>query len=342
MASSLDRWEKDPFFTAAEEVQESADRMESAYRKWTHAKKDASVGWDSEELLRDLQTSLGTAKWQLEEFEQAVSTSNGKSSSNEAQNRHRDFIAAIQEKVRKVEQSLQESIVSDGKVPLPWAHLNEGERNELALFLSGMPPDESKTPTKCKGGDSERKQSSHKELDCISKNLLSSEWNALETKEDSSHGHRRIASASADISSWKIAVSDDVQPHGSSNGPFGPVHKVPSFSGFFNSMESVSKIKWPKNAFRKLKATENNQGADSTLLPSSELNRGISACYERSKSYLDSCDKCYDKQLYGWYGAIQRQLQRSHYLMQYGRPFLILFWTVVSLILIVLVAFRAV
>lgn len=28
MASSFDRWEKDPFFTAAEEVQESADRLE--------------------------------------------------------------------------------------------------------------------------------------------------------------------------------------------------------------------------------------------------------------------------------------------------------------------------
>lgn len=26
MASSFDRWEKDPFFNAAEEVQESADR----------------------------------------------------------------------------------------------------------------------------------------------------------------------------------------------------------------------------------------------------------------------------------------------------------------------------
>ncbi|KAF0922022.1 hypothetical protein E2562_023982 [Oryza meyeriana var. granulata] len=34
MATSFDRWEKDPFFPAAEEVQESADRMESVYRIW--------------------------------------------------------------------------------------------------------------------------------------------------------------------------------------------------------------------------------------------------------------------------------------------------------------------
>lgn len=27
MATSFDRWEKDPFFSAAEEVQESADRF---------------------------------------------------------------------------------------------------------------------------------------------------------------------------------------------------------------------------------------------------------------------------------------------------------------------------
>ncbi|KAK4277423.1 hypothetical protein QN277_015425 [Acacia crassicarpa] len=335
MASSFDRWEKDPFFTAAEEVQESADRMESTYRTWTHAKNDASSSWDSEELRRDLQTSLGTAKWQLEEFERAVNTSYGKISSDEARNRHHDFIAAIQENVRKVEKSLQESTVSDGKAPLPWLRLNEGERNELALFLSG-------TPKKSKGRDNECKQLSDKDSGSISKNPLSSEWKPSETKEQSSHGHRRIASASADFSSWKIAVSDDVQPYSSSNGSSGLVHKVPSFSGFFNSMESVPEIKWPKNAFRKLKALDNNQGADGALLPSSELNRGISVCYERSKSYLDSDDKCYDKQLYGWYGAIQRQLQRSQYLMQYSRPVLIVFWMVLSLSLIVLVAFRAV
>lgn len=31
MASSFDRWEKDPFFSAAEEVQESADRYHFVY-----------------------------------------------------------------------------------------------------------------------------------------------------------------------------------------------------------------------------------------------------------------------------------------------------------------------
>jgi len=31
MASNFDRWEKDPFFNAAEEVQESADRYQFSF-----------------------------------------------------------------------------------------------------------------------------------------------------------------------------------------------------------------------------------------------------------------------------------------------------------------------
>ncbi|KAI5393243.1 hypothetical protein KIW84_060385 [Lathyrus oleraceus] len=65
MATSFDRWEKDPFFNAAEEVQESADRMESTFRTWVHATKDTSSIWNPNELRRDLLTTLGTAKWQV-------------------------------------------------------------------------------------------------------------------------------------------------------------------------------------------------------------------------------------------------------------------------------------
>ncbi|KAL6995411.1 hypothetical protein U1Q18_005548, partial [Sarracenia purpurea var. burkii] len=64
MASHFDRWEKDPFFSAAEEVQESADRMESTYRTWIYSMKESSSMWNSEELRRDLLTALGTTKWQ--------------------------------------------------------------------------------------------------------------------------------------------------------------------------------------------------------------------------------------------------------------------------------------
>ncbi|XP_057721748.1 syntaxin-61-like [Arachis stenosperma] len=72
MTSNFDRWEKDPFFEAAEEVQESADRLESAYRTWIRSTKDDCSVWNSVELRRDLNTALGTAKWQLDEFNRAV------------------------------------------------------------------------------------------------------------------------------------------------------------------------------------------------------------------------------------------------------------------------------
>lgn len=40
-------------------------RMESSYRTWIHAIKDTSGSWNLEELRRDLQTNLGTTKWQV-------------------------------------------------------------------------------------------------------------------------------------------------------------------------------------------------------------------------------------------------------------------------------------
>lgn len=39
--------------------------MESTYRTWLHAMKDKTGSWNMDELRRDLQTTLGTAKWQV-------------------------------------------------------------------------------------------------------------------------------------------------------------------------------------------------------------------------------------------------------------------------------------
>ena len=84
VVNSFDLWQKDVFFSAAEEVQKSADmyvyvlcyygvrlsfaykqliliftlfRMESAYRLWIREKKD--------DIFKELQAALGTAKWQV-------------------------------------------------------------------------------------------------------------------------------------------------------------------------------------------------------------------------------------------------------------------------------------
>ncbi|XP_020213767.1 uncharacterized protein LOC109797994 isoform X1 [Cajanus cajan] len=341
MASSFDRWEKDPFFNAAEEVQESADRTESTYRTWVHAMRDSSSPWNSDEIRRDLQTALGTAKWQLEEFERAVRTSYNKVSSEDAKNRHRDFIDAIGGKITNVEHLLKESVHSSSKASLPWTRLDEGERDELASFLSGTPTAAEKSAIECVSADGENLQLSDKDSfsNCSSNLHVSSGWGSSEALPEKLHGHRRAASADADISSWKINVADNVQQSTSSNGSSGPVHKVASLSGFFGSMETISKLKWSKNGYRKLKAVNHCEEMDNTLLPSAGMNGGLNAYFERSKSCLDNCDECYDKQLRGWYGALQRQLQRSQYQMQYNRHVQITVWAVILLCLIVLIAF---
>ncbi|KAL2318479.1 hypothetical protein Fmac_032355 [Flemingia macrophylla] len=343
MASNFDRWEKDPFFNAAEEVQESADRMESTYRTWIHATKDASSMWNPDELCRDLRTALGTAKWQLEEFERAVKSSYSKSLGEEARNRHRDFITAIEDKIVKVEHLLNASVVPGGRVSLPWFRLDEEEQNELALFLSGTPAAASDDPTWSNSRGIEHQQLSDVVLasNCSKDFHVSSGWG--EPKEEMSHGnHRRAASAGADIGFWKISVHDDAQQWSSSSGSSGPMHKVPSLSGFLSSMESVPRLKWPRNGYRKLKSADHDEEADAALLPKTELNMGNNARCERSKSGLDGSDECYDKQLYGWYGALRRQLQRSQYQIQYRQPVRIAVWIVVLLCFIALIAFHAI
>lgn len=339
MASEFDRWEKDPFFSAAEEVQESADRMESTYRTWIHATKDASSMWDSDEVRRDLQTALGTTKWQLEEFERAAGSSYANKSADDSRDRHRQFILAIENQISTIEKSLREATHSEGKPPLPWVRLDEGELNELALFLTG-PSD--KVPLKVKSRDEEISDAKEKSS---RHSTHSTEGGLLEPREEKGmHGHRRTASASADFGAWKIAVADDsfLQSSSSNGQAPKPPRKIPSFSGFLNSMESASKLKWSKNGFRKLKVTDRNSEEDVGLLRTTPLARGVDACYERSKSCLDSGDDCYDKQLYGWYGAIQRQLQRSQYHVQYGRPIQVTFWILLLVFLIVLFVLRGI
>ncbi|KAK9066772.1 hypothetical protein SSX86_014095 [Deinandra increscens subsp. villosa] len=301
MASHFERWEKDPFFPAAEEVQESADRMESTYRTLIHALKQPSV-WKTEELRRDLRTALGTAKWQLEEFERAVDDSYSESSCSGTKTRHGEFISAMESQISRVDKCLNESTVATKKPPRPWVRLDEGESKELALFLSGKPAE--------------------------TKNRELADQSTTENKFISKH--RRTSSAgAADIGAWNITVAADDVSLGNVDGKTEqPPRKTPSFSGFLNNMEFAS---WSKNGYRKLKL------ADQKLPETQPVSRGINTCYERSKSCLESDDDCYQKQLHGWYGAIQRQLQRSQYYVQYNRQTQMIFWVLVLIFLFALV-----
>ncbi|XP_047978934.1 uncharacterized protein LOC125220841 [Salvia hispanica] len=350
MTSTFDRWEKDPFFSAAEDVQESSDRMESTYRTWIHAIKETSGSWNLDELRRDLQTTLGTTKWQLEEFGRAVRSSySGSSSADDARDRHRSFIFAIENQIKKVETSLSGSTVRQGKPPVPWVRLDEGERDELAMFLSGQ---SSSSPNKlfgkhragpmAQGQEISREGDQQVNNECSRSSSHLVELAQVDGKGDKFSGHRRAASASADIGTWKIVVADDVLHNPSSAKPDTPHRKIPSFSGLLDTMESsMSQLNWSKNGYKKLKVTDGPQEAGVTLPRAPNLTKGITTCYEKSKSCLEGCSD-YEKQWYGWYGSIHRQLQRSQYHVQYSRPVQFVFSVILILCLLVLLALRSI
>ncbi|KAL3535368.1 hypothetical protein ACH5RR_003829 [Cinchona calisaya] len=137
VANSFDLWRRDSFFSAAEEVQHSADIMESAYRAWLRERKEGMRPQFWDDLSRELQMALGTAKWQLEEFEKAVTLSYRRSADEITMTRHRQFVSAMEDQISRVEVALRESFDVDGKQPLQWVKLDENECDDLALFLSG-------------------------------------------------------------------------------------------------------------------------------------------------------------------------------------------------------------
>ncbi|GAB2291476.1 hypothetical protein Dimus_025731 [Dionaea muscipula] len=139
VANAFDLWQKDAFFSAAEEVQESADILESAYRVWL--RKQGEEGISPEELDgldKELQAALSTAKWQLEEFERAVRLSYGNCRDENRIARHQQFVVATESQISQVEAALRDSM-NEGKVPFLWMNLDEAEREDLALFISGEP-----------------------------------------------------------------------------------------------------------------------------------------------------------------------------------------------------------
>ncbi|XP_051150108.1 uncharacterized protein LOC127264614 [Andrographis paniculata] len=137
VANSFDLWQKDVFFSAAEEVQQSADIMESTYRRWLSARREGVMPQHLDELGGQLQMAFGTAKWQLDEFEKAVQMSYRGRVDDITVSRHRQFVSAIEEQISEVEIALKEAFETAGKRPFRWVHLDEQECDDLAHFLSG-------------------------------------------------------------------------------------------------------------------------------------------------------------------------------------------------------------
>ncbi|KAA3466894.1 Syntaxin-61-like protein [Gossypium australe] len=147
MESSLLQWESDPLFSAAEVVQDSADRMESFFRLLLHEKTLLQRDLPDPKLLtsigyhtRDLATVLETAKWQLEDFERAVNSSARMDQSHSREHvisRHKQFIISIRGQINDVEKSLEDMEMGNPMKNSKWGNLNQQDRDGLALFLSG-------------------------------------------------------------------------------------------------------------------------------------------------------------------------------------------------------------
>lgn len=353
MATSFERWEKDPFFSAAEEVQESADRLESIYRQWIQERQQTSKlpgGSEdvSAELHRELHTALGTAKWQLEELERAVRLNDESCSVGEdTVARHNQFVAAIGNQISLMENDLKESSFEVGETALTWVRLDERERDELARFLSCPVLEREEalmTPSvrNLQDGNSVVKMNEEVSADCLKNSCNSKQSESCETREERVPGHRRAASASADSGAWKISIpreGEDTSERSSDDRPNAPPPRILSFSVLSGALESTSRMKWYKNGFRRWKGRQQHDANDLIPLRS---HQEADACYERSKSCLSNCgeeeENC-DKQLGGWVGAFQRQLQRSQYQIQYGRPIQIVLWAILAVSLFVIYAF---
>lgn len=213
---------------------------------------------------------------QLEEFERAVKSSYKNSTLDDAKDRHREFIKAMEGQVSKIDSALHKSAVSSGKPPHPWVRLDEGECNELELFLTGSTTSKGKNSSKVHAQDQLSPQPLEADkgsaLERVKNFSDSVELARMGLRHDKFLGHRRTASAGADIGNWNIAVDDNVLLQGSAVvRRENPPPKIPSVSGFLNTMESASKLKWQKNGNRKLKLPDRQQDVDTALLQSNNL-----------------------------------------------------------------------
>ncbi|KAJ0984216.1 hypothetical protein J5N97_002572 [Dioscorea zingiberensis] len=274
VGNSFDLWQKDVFFSEAEEVQESADTMESMYRMWLRDHTDGYRLDDSNELRRDLQAALGTAKWQLEEFERAVSLSHESLLSEDMTiSRHKQFIAAIRNKISCVEKALTDSLVEEEKYPFWLVRLDEEERDDLAAFLSGG----MKTLKELKVG----KNVKHVEEE-------------LPAQGEMLNG-QKMTSSSPDVGAWKIVIADgeaadrrvaDAKPMAGSPSS--------SLSGFLRNVGSTTRSNWFRNSFPKIKSEQYHHSKPGVIdLRGVGVGRfsqhGMNHLTDRGQSCLSNC-----------------------------------------------------
>eukprot|EP00897_Mesotaenium_endlicherianum_P005440 jgi/Mesen1/4924/ME000246S04150 len=112
MAANFFKWQADPFFEAAEDIQDSADRLESSSRKWLRAmaggRKQMGLLPEESISIKHLITACSTVKWQLEEFERAIEeAAEGEYVPGSGTlDRRKQFIEALRGQIRDVEEDI--------------------------------------------------------------------------------------------------------------------------------------------------------------------------------------------------------------------------------------------
>ncbi|WOL13482.1 hypothetical protein Cni_G22252 [Canna indica] len=350
--SSFEQWQKDVFFSAAEEVQESADAMESIYRMWIRNRRDGFDLEDSDVLRRELQAALGIAKWQLEEFEKAVKLSHKKYSLEEnAIFRHKQFVSALRNQNLHVEKDLNDSLIEEGKQPLCWIRLDKEEQDDLASFLSCVPCDGQQA--KHVDHNSYDPMSSSKDTIMINKDkryvVEVAENEPDERKDDvvlanieHSHEQTRVLS-SLDIGDWKIVIADE----DTDKGPIKVRPDIPSKefskSGILRSLESTSNRKqfWSNLWKAKNEDQPHLSHGLSYYLDLKGVTRfvqGINGLAERSRTYFSNTSQgsklSHSQHLVGKVGGFQRRMEGSHQHMHFIRYLWITFLLVLSVVLV--------
>lgn len=327
--NSFDRWQKDVFFSAAEEVQESADRMESIFRAWDRERIEGFQSDELDELRRELHTALGTAKWQLEEFERAVKLSHENGSAEHTISRHRQFVLAIEDQIFRIGKTLSDSLIEEGKQPLRWVQLDENERDDLAVFLSGTPgpSQDMKDPSSSLRHSMEnvvhRNQQKEavelgahatqesRRVDCINKgfkDIVTINNNAkyvveLEAKEiprteDEMDSNGKTSSeqkpwSSPEMGSWKIVIADEDVAKKMHEGRMQATNRADNLCGLLRNVDCVTNLKWFRNTFRKAKDEEHFQlgKAPSSLgfRGMTHFTQGVNVLNERGRSCFSSC-----------------------------------------------------
>ncbi|MQL90095.1 hypothetical protein Taro_022678 [Colocasia esculenta] len=352
VGNTFDLWQKDVFFSAAEEVQESADVMDSVFRWWLRERNEGHKHGLVDELRRELQTALGTAKWQLEEFERAVRQSHGNLPSDKNTiNRHSQFIVAIEEHISDVERALGDSLVKEGKQPLRWVQLDEGERDDLALFLSSAPPSSQRSTDVHTSGDVDCAQDgglpnsieSFKEVVTFSndaKYVVELETNELARTKDEmcsqaeqNNGQRRTRS-SPDIAAWKIVIAhgEDEERKPLETRTESPV-RTHNFFSFMKGAKLTAKAKWLRSSFGKAKKEDHlpvrqEISSNLDLRGVTRVSQKLNVLSERGRNCLSDCKVGTNSCL------LESQHQVSGYHMQLKRSLRFTLLLVLSMLLV--------